>query len=507
MIPGTRSIGPDALQCVHMRIALVTILGLLLMPMSAEAFCGFYVGGAGAKLFNNATQVVLMREGSRTVLSMANNYQGPASDFALVVPVPQVLHKENVKTLDASVFDRVDTLGAPRLVEYWEQNPCPQYDRIPQPSNEMMRGGMAPRSARRMSAKKKDTVRIEAQFKVGEYDIVVLSATDSSDLDVWLRQNGYKIPDGAEKVLRPYVASNMKFFVAKVDIKKVRYDASGKTMLSPLRFFYDTDSFSLPERLGLLNSQGKQDLIVNILARERYEVANYKNVFIPTNLRVRERVKTEFGPFYASLFDSVMRRNPRAVVTEYSWQASGCDPCPGGMSGMSGRDLQSLGADVLHVPMKGAGTLQQATGGPPAMPSRPMRRRRRPRRGGGAFILTRLHTRYGKSTLGDDLVFRTAPAVVGGRGSYQGRRLPHGATPASVNNFQGRYYILHRWRGSVTCKKPRYGVWGGPPNGGMRMARSVKGTQFVKNRRASMRRFLAQSVPALRFRYSKSREQ
>ena len=90
----------------------------------AGAFCGFYVGGADAKLYNNATMVVLMREGTRTVLSMQNNYQGPPEGFAMVVPVPVVLQKENVKTLPREVFDRVDTLAAPRLVEYWEKDPC-----------------------------------------------------------------------------------------------------------------------------------------------------------------------------------------------------------------------------------------------------------------------------------------------------------------------------------------------------------------------------------------------
>src|SRR3712207_4005064 len=89
-----------------------------------QAFCGFYVGSADGKLFNNATNVVLMRDGTRTVLSMQNNYQGPPTDFALVVPVPIILQKENVKTLPRAVFDRVELLAAPRLVEYWEQDPC-----------------------------------------------------------------------------------------------------------------------------------------------------------------------------------------------------------------------------------------------------------------------------------------------------------------------------------------------------------------------------------------------
>src|SRR6202035_3986525 len=144
----------------------------------AGAFCGFYVSGADAKLTNDATQVVLMRDGTRTVLSMQNNYQGPPQDFAMVIPVPVVLQKENVKTLERAVFDRVDQLTAPRLVEYWEQDPCPR-------RMEGHRGGgpkgmvypMAPSAG--AAYRKEPAVKIEAQFSVGEYDIVVLSASDA----------------------------------------------------------------------------------------------------------------------------------------------------------------------------------------------------------------------------------------------------------------------------------------------------------------------------------------
>ena len=83
-------------------------LGALAVTPTVDAFCGFYVAGADQKLFNNATTVVLMRQGTRTVLSMQNNYQGPPENFAMVVPVPVVLQKENVKTLPTDIFDKID---------------------------------------------------------------------------------------------------------------------------------------------------------------------------------------------------------------------------------------------------------------------------------------------------------------------------------------------------------------------------------------------------------------
>jgi hypothetical protein len=107
-------------------VAAAAAAACLLAPLGARAFCGFYVGSADSPLKNNATMVVMMREGQKTVLSMQNDYQGPAEDFAMVVPVPVVLREADVKTLPRDVFDRVDRLAAPRLVEYWEQDPCPE---------------------------------------------------------------------------------------------------------------------------------------------------------------------------------------------------------------------------------------------------------------------------------------------------------------------------------------------------------------------------------------------
>ena len=323
-------------------LAFAAALGLasFVAAPSASAFCGFYVGGADAKLFNNATQVAMMRDGTRTVLAMQNDYQGPPERFAMVVPVPVVLQKDNVKTLPRELFERLDRMTAPRLVEYWEQDPCAKPEIDPQ----------APR--RVVLTENKiviSAVKIEAKFSVGEYDVVILSAKDSSALDRWLKAEKYEIPEGAEPYLRPYVQAGSKFFVAKVDPKKVKM-VNGHAALSPLRFHYDTSDFSLPVRLGLVNSAGTQDLIVNVFAQnQRYEPANYPSVTIPTNLDVAERSRADFGKLYAALFDATLEKHKGAVITEYAWDATTCDPCPGPTLGPE--ELLTLGADV--IPGKG----------------------------------------------------------------------------------------------------------------------------------------------------------
>jgi hypothetical protein len=459
----------------------------------AEAFCGFYVSGADAKLFNDATQVVLMREGTRTVLSMQNAYKGPPEKFAMVVPVPVVLQKENVRTLPKELFAKVDQLDAPRLVEYWEQDPCaPELDYMAKTgARNRMAGGAAP--AAPGAAAKDLGVTIEAQFTVGEYEIVVLSAKDSSGLDTWLKQEKYRIPEGSEPYLRPYVQSGSKFFVARVDPTKVTFDGKGTALLSPLRFHYDAESFSLPVRLGLVNSSGKQDLVVHVLAKnQRFEVANYPNVTIPTNLDVAESARGSFGSFYAALFDKTLEKNPKAVVTEYSWASSTCDPCPGPT--LSPSDLATLGADVL--PSGDLGTPAPKPGPGPAS-----RTRWSPSSLSG-FVITRLHARYDRENLGEDLVFRAAPAIVGGREVPAANgELEHGATPAPMNNFQGRYAIRHPWGGAVTCKEPKRGKWGRPPAGvlaseGAGTPKAAKDLAFAP-RDAKLATFVRSAIPEL----------
>ena len=404
-----------------------------------------------------------MRKGTRTVMTMSNNYKGPTEDFAMVVPVPVVLHKEDVRTLSPDVFTHIDQLSAPRLVEYWEQDPCrPQYQDME--DSAVASGGAAKSEDGAPSGPRDLGVKIEARFAVGEYEILILSAKEAGGLEQWLRINKYKIPKNAAPALAPYVRSQMKFFVAKVNIKKARRDANGLVVLSPLRFSFEAQELRLPVRLGLINADGKQDLLIYVLHPEsRFEVANYKNIFIPTNLEVMDEVRKSFGGFYTALFDAALAKdNGKAVVTEYAWQTSSCDPCP--VPPLQESDLATLGNDVIS----GAVAAPDSGNGRPGAPLG-----KGPGSGGGYYggfskwVLTRMHTRYDKNTLSEDLIFRAANPVVGGRSTWNGTamELPGEVKPASENNFQGRYIIRHYWEKPVACANPRYGEWGGPPTG------------------------------------------
>jgi len=386
-------------------LALVSILALL--PRPAAAFCGFYVGEADAKLFNKASQVVLVRDGDRTAISMANDYRGELTKFALVVPVPVVLKRDQIAVGDRALFDHLDAYSAPRLVEYSDENPCEPRPVYPMAAVASVRGGMM-EDKKGESAEKALGVKIEAKYTVGEYDILILSATQSDGLETWLRQNGYHIPAGASAALAPYIKQKLKFFVAKVNLKEQL--KTGSANLRPIQFAYEDARYMLPIRLGMINADGPQDLIVYALTRKgRVETANYRNIKLPSDAEVPEYVAKVFPDFYKAMFaKSVADADRTAVFTEYSWDMGWCDPCAA--QPLSNDELRKLGVWWLDEG-------QNPSGG---------------RWGGGGVPVrvTRLHVRYDAEHFPEDLVFQQT---------------------ADTANFQGRFVMRHPWRGAMSC--------------------------------------------------------
>jgi hypothetical protein len=247
---------------------------------------------------------------------------------------------------------------------------------------------------------------------------------------------------------------------------------------------------------------------VHILAKgKRYEAANYLNATIPTNLNIDEKGRERFGELYAALFDAMVEKTGGGVITEYSWDASSCDPCP--VPALRPNELATLGADVVlkaDKEEKDDSVPQLAPSPSPVTrkPGQPAPRRRRPprrwrRRSWSGWVLTRLHVRYDKNALGEDLRFREAPAIVGGREFLHTRgKLEEGARQGSRNNFQARYAIRHPWKGPITCDEPRFGIWGGPPSGEKKAGTmSALNLAFAKRGAVKLASYVRQDVPEL----------
>jgi hypothetical protein len=373
------------------------LAGSLLLALCAEpahAFCGFYVAKADTKLFNEASQVAIVRDGPRTVMTLSNDFQGDPTEFAMVIPVPTVVKREQIAVADRALIDHLDAYSSPRLVEYFDPDPCARPGR-----DGLKLGYRVEAPAPLMEKMRQDHgVTIEARYTVGEYDILILSAKESGGLETWLRQNGYRIPRGASEVLASYIGQQMRFFVARVNLKEQA--KLGFTYLRPLQVAYESPKFMLPVRLGTVNAKGPQELFVFALSRYgRVETTNYRTVRLPSDVEVPAYVKEDFGPFYQALFaEQVRREDMRVVFTAYAWDMRSCDPCSA--EPLSADELRRLGASWVDD-------------------------------GPGAF-LTRLHVRYDGAHFPQDLVFQET-------GDRQ--------------SFQGRYILHHPWKGEESCRE------------------------------------------------------
>jgi len=402
------------------RKAFVYLLTFLLLCTNMNdvlAFCGFYVAKADAKLFNESSKVIICRDGDQTTITMSNDYQGEVEDFAMVVPVPVVLKESDIRVVDQMLFDRLDAYSAPRLVKYYDSNPCDRhyYDDM---AEESAAAEEAPATEGAEAPGEEDPykVTIEAKYTVGEYDILILSAEESSGLEKWLIDNGYKIPDGAEEVLAPYIKDKLKFFVVKVNVKEKK--KAGFDTLRPLQIKFTSDKFMLPIRLGMANAKSDQDLVVFAFTRTgRVETANYRTVEIPSNINIPTNIEPKFGQFYVDLFKTAWEKEGKnACFVEYAWDISStnylkCDPCVGDPP--NGHDLREAGASWLSGINDGQEGMQTANYQ-------------------GNIFVTRLHIRYNRKTFPQDLTFQITP---------------------NTNNFQGRYIMQFPATGDLTCKE------------------------------------------------------
>jgi hypothetical protein len=377
--------------------SLLALLAVCALPEAAPGFCGFYVASGEAKLFNHKSQVALVRDGDRTVMTMASDYEGDPKEFALVVPVPVVLKRGQIHVGDSSLVAKLDAYSAPRLVEYHDPDPCmvadhlqSRFNGISAPVAELSVGAARPYLAK--------SVRIEARYEVDEYDVLILSADDSGALLTWLKEHGYRVPMQASRVVESYLKQGMKFFVAKVDLR--RRAAAGIRTLRPIQIAYESPRFMLPVRLGMANADGPQELFVYAVTRTgRVEPVNYRGLRIPATVQAPAFVKQDFSSVWRAAFDNLVAKNGMGVVyTEYAWDMTWCDPCPS----------PPLNRDELRA----LGVWWQDEQNP-------------------TVFLTRLHARYDKASFPEDLVLQAT---------------------ADRTNFQCRVVVQNEWKGDAKCE-------------------------------------------------------
>ena len=357
---------------------------LSLLSPDASAFCGYYAGSAGASIYNEKSVVAIARTGEHTTLTLANDFSGDVADFALIIPVPQVLTAEDVREVDPTALLALDAYSAPRLVSYgcdiyYGENlnrsmytppfmPLMGLACSAEGAADMKDGGAYANadSAVMGGEAMESSVTVAAQFLTGVYEATILDADESTGLLTWLTDHGYGVSDAASALLQEYIGVGSYFLVVKV---ATGGEGSGVLWLPPLQIAYDSSVMSLPIRLGALSSAGEQDVIMYTLTgtdKGQVGIANYPQATLADECMTNE---PDFGLFYDSQFSAAVRKAGDASwVREYSWVAGNCDPCT--TAPLDDATVQALGRENV------AGT-----------------------------VVSRFHMRYTPDAIHQDLVF------------------------------------------------------------------------------------------------------
>ena len=319
------------------------MIALMSLIRTAHAFCGTYVA-VDTDMVNGASEIAVARQGTTTTLTMANDFQGDATEFAMLVPVPEILDEEDVHVVDPDVFMRLRGYSEPRQVTYTCEELYPEIPREPMGCGFSDKSEDSSDSGSWAGGETADSggVTVEKQFIVGEYEIVVLSAQESTGLLGWLNTNGYSVSPKAQGMLQEYLDAGSYFFAAKVFTDRI---PAGQDRLSPLQVSYESEAFSLPIRLGTVNSPGSQDLLLYLLTDPdagRVGVSNYDEASVEADCLADT---DDLASFYDQAFTEAVGEQPRWVV-EYGWELNQwslhCDPCTS-VPGLPQDDVATLG--------------------------------------------------------------------------------------------------------------------------------------------------------------------
>ena len=172
-------------------------------------------------------KALLYFQAGREQLIISPNYAGEASRFAWVVPVPS---RPKVEILKGAPFHELARLVEP----------------VPPPSGAIREGAAAKSAAA-------PGVTVIERKTVGDYEVSVLSASDSHALISWLKENHYHLPEKAAGPVQEYIKEGWTFVASKIKQNDTARGLKTGT-LTPLKLTFSTSDVVYPMRLSAANA-------------------------------------------------------------------------------------------------------------------------------------------------------------------------------------------------------------------------------------------------------------
>lgn len=242
-------------------------LSALLASPAAHACGGFFCNQA-QPVVQNAERIAFGIDARGfTDAHVQIFYEGPADEFAWVVPVPS----------NPDVFISSDALFNTLAVQL-----APTFQLITREEGKCRDGGINLKFTQEYALAASDAggttmengIDVIQQGQVGPYDMVVIQADSEDELLDWLVDNGYDLPPGVEPLLAPYVAEDAHFLALKLQKDKDTGD------IAPIGFRYEGDTPAVPIQLTSVAAADDMRLEAYVFASHRVVPQSYLHVQI-----------------------------------------------------------------------------------------------------------------------------------------------------------------------------------------------------------------------------------
>lgn len=248
-------------------------------------------------------RVVIVRDGTKTVLTMAGGVKGLSdkTELTWLIAVPPTVDVKHFNIGTAGLLAALDQYTAPRLVLTSDPDPC---------------------SDAQVSGARIIAVKDKTSFSDGDYDIKVLSVADSKRVAASLERQGFKLSSGDKTRIAAEIKRERIFAV--VSITRL----SESSMLKPVQVAYDDAQGDLPLTFGA-GTMGASTLQLYVITRQgRGELKGFKTSRFPAGETVPARVQDNVTRVFEAIALHAVRdaKEPTARL-EYAGDLGFCDPC------------------------------------------------------------------------------------------------------------------------------------------------------------------------------------
>lgn len=214
---------------------------------------------------------VMYKDGMETMV-LRPGFEGSVDEFGMLIPFPT---PPAIRKIDDDTFAQIEAaIDPPELAiqiheqrrMYKSRSNVPMSMSREVDDGPTMGGGLA-----------YDEVRVLNQEAVGMYQVAVLEAGSPKALAAWMKENGFRYPDGMDKVVAEYVADRWCFLAVKAKVGSAKGVAPRPGMRSAnpalpagatfdghvqgMGFRFKSDEPVLPMRLSVFNGEGPRNVI------------------------------------------------------------------------------------------------------------------------------------------------------------------------------------------------------------------------------------------------------